>query len=815
MKEIYELLRAQMGHDFSGYKTKTFLRRVQRRKQVNQIENREDYVALLRQDPKEVAALFRDMLINVTNFFRDTEESLAVNAVPKLFEGRGADDIVRVWVPGCATGEEVYSIAILLREHMDTLRNVPGVQLFATDIDDSALNVARAARYPLALLDSVSDERRKRFFVEDGGSYVITKNVREMCIFSPHSVLRDPPFSRIDLVSCRNLLIYFGIEAQKQVIPTFRYALRPGGFLFLGTSESLSQFDDMFVPLDKRNRIFRTREGGATPILPIALPGHQSHFPQAESRRRPLPITPLRLAVETQVLDRHAPPHVVATAEGDIVNFSARTGKYFEAPAGVPNRQLLAMERKGLRLDLRSAFRESMQTGRSVTCDGVEFEDEEDRVQLLTLKFETLLGSGDERLFLITFEDHGATLSAEEAQTRPRRRETSGEVERELRDTRERLQSTIEEYETALEELKSTNEELISVNEEMQSTNEEMEASKEEMQALNDELHTVNTELNLKLEALDSANADLKNLFDVTDMASIFLDSSLIIRRFTPAATRLFKVLPSDCGRPLTDLASDLMYPELFDDLRQVLTSGESTERQIVGVKPDSHYLVRTVPYRDRRGSNTGVVVSIVDVSVLAASEAHQRTLIAELNHRVKNMLAVVLAIAFHTRRAALTLDEFYPVFEGRMAALTRSYELLSVQHWKKVLLSEIVKRELVPFGLERVAMDGDDVALCPRAALSMGMIVHELTTNAAKFGALSNEHGRLALRWTNVHERVSFEWREIGGPQIEIPATEGFGMKLIHLEADRNMRGESKIEFRPDGLVVRLTFDCLIGDTL
>ncbi|MGH6678122.1 MAG: CheR family methyltransferase, partial [Bradyrhizobium sp.] len=276
LPEIYGILRNQIGHDFSGYKTRTFVRRVQRRMQVTQLNTIGAYVERLRREPKEAGALFRDLLINVTNFFRDEDafEALATSVIPKIFEGRGADDTVRIWVPGCATGEEVFSIAILVREHLDRLTAVPRVQIFATDIDERALVVARAARYPAALLDGVSPERRERFLVSDGGSFVVSKDVRELCIFSPHSVVRDPPFSRIDLISCRNLLIYFGVEAQNQVIPTFHYALRPDGYLFLGSAENVSQFSELFTPIDKRHRLFRCRSDSAPTLrLPVALPG--------------------------------------------------------------------------------------------------------------------------------------------------------------------------------------------------------------------------------------------------------------------------------------------------------------------------------------------------------------------------------------------------------------------------------------------------------------------------------------------------------------------------------------------------------------
>jgi two-component system CheB/CheR fusion protein len=339
--EIYGILRGQIGHDFSGYKSKPFMRRVQRRMQVVQIGHLEAYVDHLRGHQQEVGALFRDLLINVTNFFRDADafEKLAEVVIPRLFEERSADDIVRVWIPGCATGEEVYSLAILLREHMDRLDVVPRVQIFATDIDDQALAVARLARYPGALLDSVSPARRERFFIPDGGSFAVAEEVRDLCIFSPHNVIRDPPFSRIDLFSCRNLLIYFGPDLEGQVIPTFHYALRPDGYLFLGTSESVSQFDDLFVPLEKKHRIFQRRSDVMPRVrLPLMVSPLRPGQSQEPTPRRAQPGgAALRQMVDTQVLERFAPPHVLVNRDGDVVYYSTRTGKYLEAAADAPD----------------------------------------------------------------------------------------------------------------------------------------------------------------------------------------------------------------------------------------------------------------------------------------------------------------------------------------------------------------------------------------------------------------------------------------------------------------------------------------------
>lgn len=400
------------------------------------------------------------------------------------------------------------------------------------------------------MLQGLSPERRQRFFNGDGESYVISNEIRELCIFSPHSVIRDPPFSRMDLVSCRNLLIYFGPSIQSRVIPVFHYALKPGGYLFLGTSESVGQHDNLFATVDKKHRLFQAREHASPHIRLPALIGESRSgvFPsESAGLRKGAAGYPLRQAVEAQVLERFAPPHVLVNAEGDVVYYSARTGRYLEAPQGIPSRQLLTMARRGLRLDLRAALREATTTRRTVVRENLIVEEDDERVQPIKLTIEPLTERGNgEPLYLVLFEPSGPTQARSEEDGGGRDSDSTADLERELRDTRERLQSTIEEYETALEEVKSSNEELVSVNEEAQSTNEELEASKEEMQSLNEELNTINAELTAKIEELDHVNGDLRNLFESTDIATIFLDRSLVVRTFTPAASSFFSLRPSD-----------------------------------------------------------------------------------------------------------------------------------------------------------------------------------------------------------------------------------------------------------------------------
>ncbi len=625
--EIYALLRGQIGHDFSGYKTKTFNRRIQRRKQLLQIATLEDYVARLRRDSSEVAALYRDLLINVTNFFRDKDafDALKAQVIPVLFEGKGRNDTVRVWVPGCATGEEVYSIAILIREHMDTLDARPRVQIFATDIDDRSLEAARSARYPEPLLESVTPERRRRFFVQEGTSFVVTKDVRELCVFSPHSLIRDPPFSRMDLVSCRNLLIYLASDLQGDVIPLFHYSLRPNGFLFLGTSENIGTFSDLFTSIDKKQRIFRARESAVSSLrLPLLLRGTASS-PASDAARGPRlsTIQNLRQDIEARVLERFAPAYVVINAESDVVLYSGRTGKYLEAAPGAPSRQLLGMARKGIRLELRGAIQDSVSGKRRIERHGLIVEGDDGRIQSLSLIVEPLDYDTDEPLFIIVLTDTGPTLDRERFAVRALRASDEDSamaaLERKLAETRERLQSIIEEYETALEELKSSNEELVSVNEELQSTNEELEASKEELQSLNEELQTVNAELGHKIDELDNANGDLHNLFDTSKIASVFVNGDLSIRNFTPLAAQIFNLLPSDRGRSLATFSSSLDYPNLLADLTSVLRNDRPIETCVRHADGNTRYLVRIQRYEEGSGSLAGATVTFVDITSLDA----------------------------------------------------------------------------------------------------------------------------------------------------------------------------------------------------
>ncbi|HLO76627.1 MAG TPA: CheR family methyltransferase [Magnetospirillum sp.] len=815
---IYAALQQRTGHDFSRYKDKTFLRRVERRMRVCQIGDLPAYVQQIKADAGEAEALFRDLLINVTAFFRDTEAfgRLGELVLPKLLEGKGQGDSIRVWVAGCATGEEVYSLAILLREQMDNMASKPRLQIFATDIDEDALGIARLGRYPASLLADVSPARLDRFFVRDGESYTICPEIRECCLFSPHNIFRDPPFSQIDLVSCRNLLIYFNADLQSQVIPTFHYALRRGGFLFLGSAENLTQHGSLFAPVDKKHRIYLRKD------MPTRLPVLPTLNATGGSRpsRSPLTSRPARgddavRHLERRVLDRYAPAHVLVNRDGDVIHFSARTGKYLEAPAGAPTRNLLALARGGLNLPLRSAMREVQETGRPVSRENVAVHID-GGIQTVDIAIEPLPEIDGQPYWIILFTDVGPIRNADDIAQAEASRVADRDgallhLEQDLQQTRERLQTTVEEYETATEELKSSNEELLSLNEELQSSNEELEASKEELQSINEEMATVNAELASKVDELDRASADLRNLLDITRIATVFLDGDLIIRNFTPAMVQIYKLIPNDRGRSLADIVSLIDYDNLVEDVHAVVGTSEPIEQKVVRKDGSAHYLMRIVPYQTMYDKVNGAIITFLDVTDMVHAEERQRLLVAELNHRVKNILSVVVSMASQMARRCTSVGEFTDSFIGRIHGLAKTHDILSAKEWSDVDLSELLQAELDAFVLEgaRACLNGPEVALRPREATTLGIVIHELATNAVKYGAFSNRTGKLMLEWTLEHRDggrlLVLVWAENGGPFVRPPERTGLGSELIKRSLSFELGGHAEMDYRPGGLVATL----------
>jgi two-component system, chemotaxis family, CheB/CheR fusion protein len=748
---ICDILRSRLGHDFSQYKKQTFMRRVQRRMQVTRVAKYDDYVRLLETDREQAVLLFRDLLISVTSFFRDADtfSLLERNIIPRLFAGKDATSELRIWVPGCATGEEAYSLAILLREHMEKIATSPKVQIFASDIDEIAIGSARLGRFPATLLEGMAPERLSRFFSEVPDGYLVRQEIRELCTFSAHSLIRDPPFSRIDMISCRNMLIYMDNDLQDRVIPILHYALVPNGILVLGSSETIARHERLFQSLDRSLRIFVRRDGpSAMPSVYRAATGEPRREAGVGVANRPNPRTHRSTAValaNRRVLERFAAPFVVVNAAGEVVHFSDHIGRFLEPAPGSPTTNLFDMARHGWTLELRSALRRCIEIGRPIEQLRSVVEANGEPALPVRLIVESLPSPENDPLYMIAFVEADVPLApnGDPAYASEIPGATAGvaHLERENRDLRERLQSIAEEHAATIEELRSSNEELQSVNEELQSTNEELETSREEIQSINEELNTVNAQLSTKVEQLDRSNGDLRNLFDSTMVATAFLDPFLIIRSFTPEIAGIYNLIPSDVGRPLTDIVSRLSYTTLREDVQAVLHTLQPLEKRVQRQDGSAHYLMRILPYRTPDSTVDGSLITFVDVTSIVRAEEHQRLLVDELNHRVKNMLTVVISLATNTIVRSATLEAFREVFLGRIHALAASYALLSRDRWSPIPLREILMQELQPFLSGEHAnakLTGPMVLVEPRTALALGMATHELTTNAVKFGALS-----------------------------------------------------------------------------
>jgi len=619
---ILALLRDRKGHDFSLYKNSTLIRRIRRRMAIHGIERYADYLRFVREQPEELDKLFREFLIQVSGFFRDREafQALEREVVPKLFDGRARDDPVRIWVPGCSRGEEAYSIAILLQEYMDSVGESWPVQIFATDIDDRALNVGRTGRFPASVAADASPQRLRQFFTRRGDYYEVIKGIRQMLIFAEQDLIKDPPFSRLDLISCRNLLIYLNMDLQRRILPLFHYALNPGGYLFLGTSETVGSADDLFEPLNRSAKLYRRRGDAAARAHPFGIP--PMPLQTGAASLTPTPVYGAQreqpdvgdLAQRT-VLREYTTPFVVVDADNQIIYFHGRTGKFLEPPSGTPNTDVMRMAREELRTALRNVLHAARGQHREVRSNVMKV-DGGSGEELVRFTARPLSGSGaPEGLLLVLLEELGGVTEKENIQVIQLSEQESERIsflEQELAHTREALQATIEELETSNEELQSSNEELQSSNEELQSSNEELETSREELQSVNEELHTVNAELESKVEELTRTNDDMNNLLASVDLGIIFLDPELRIQRFTPAATRIIPLIESDVGRPFNHLAHGLGHDHLEQDIRQVMTTLAQSERRIKD-REGRVYLLRIRPYRTGDGRIGGAVLAFVD----------------------------------------------------------------------------------------------------------------------------------------------------------------------------------------------------------
>ena len=641
LEKVIILLRDQTGHDFSHYKKSTLYRRVERRMGIHQIGKMSHYVRFLQENPQELELLFKELLIGVTSFFRDPEtwEVLKNEALPTFLAGRPAGSPLRAWTPGCSTGEEAYSLAMVFREAVDKAKAKKRhtLQIFATDLDRDAVHKARLGAFPANIAADVSAQRLRRFFVKDDDEYLVGKDIRDMVTFAPQNVIMDPPFTKLDILVCRNLLIYLEPAVQKKLLPLFHYSLNPDGVLFLGSAETIGGFSDLFAPIDAKRRLYRRKEL-ETPTAPVDFPasfvpsrmGSQSACGEAKS------LPNLQSLAERLLLDRFTPPGVLVDQDGNVLFISGHTGKYLEPAAGKANLNVFAMAREGLRYELSQAFRQAARQKEPVTLAGLKVKTEggEQIVDLTVLPLE--YPEAARGMLMMIFTDQ-PTPPKGQAEGKSSRASASSsrlaEVEHERRQAIEEIQVMREEMQTSQEELRSTNEELQSTNEELQSTNEELTTSKEEMQSLNEELQTVNAELQAKVDELSRANNDMKNLLNSTDIATVFLDQDLNLRRFTTQATQFFKLISGDVGRPITDLASDLVYPELAQDVSRVLDTLLYVERQVV-TRDGRWFQARIMPYRTIDNVIDGVVMTFSDITTAKKLEAKLRQAYDELETR-------------------------------------------------------------------------------------------------------------------------------------------------------------------------------------
>jgi two-component system CheB/CheR fusion protein len=911
LRRILAHLRARTGHDFAKYKRSTVLRRIARRMQVTRAADLKNYYDVLRENAEEAQALLSNLLISVTTFFRDVEtfQALQQTVIRQLFSGEGTEP-VRAWVAGCATGEEAYSLGILLLEEAGKRGLRPSIQIFGSDLDARALGRAREGRYPTVIEADVSEDRLRRFFTREGESYRVRQELRDIVLFAAHDLLKDPPFSHLDLISCRNVLIYLDRELQEQVCTTFHYALNPGGHLVLGASESADHPAGLFHLLDRNARIYSsTASAGEKPrLLPSLLaPVRMREQQVAQVGRAPSPSMVLsEAALHRRALEKVAPPSVLVDEAQRVLHMSEMAGRYLQPAGGPLSSDIVELVRHELRFELRSALHrlfEQRQPTLSLPLL-VRFNGERHRVHLYVKAYEE--SAGQPRSAVVMFIE-GDSVADDFAMVEA---ETSSELVRrltqELELTQTRLRTMREESDAANEELRAANEELQSVNEEYRSTSEELETSKEELQSINEELQTVNTELKLKLEAISRAHSDLQNLMAATDVGTLFLDSALRIKRYTERVTDLFSITPADEGRPITDFAHQLDYEGLMRDARAVLTDLAPVRCEVCS-RDERWYDVRMRPYRTVDDRIDGVVITFVDITERRAGEQQlrqlqrlvemsrepiyvwdfdgriidwnrgceelygysqqealgkrkeqllattvpdsslaemnarlvadghwdgeqrqrakdgrvlivearldlesvdgrrlvlestrdvtqrrslqhrQQLLLGELTHRVKNTPAVVQAIAHQTQITSSSPEQFVERFSGRLVALSNAHGLLVQSDWQGADLAALTRMQLQAYASDaggRLHLEGPAVALPAELARPFGLVLHELATNAAKYGALARPGGAVGVSWKisgrDGQRVLCLVWRETGSGQPGESSTSGLGSQLI-----------------------------------
>ena len=705
LQRILQMLRGATGHDFSQYKKSTIGRRIERRMAQHDISDAQAYARHLKDNPAELHLLFKELLINVTRFFRDPEAFVALkqDVLPQLLKDRPEGYQFRVWVAGCASGEEAFSIAMLLREQLDETQAQVKVQIYATDLDDEAIAFARAAVYPPNIVQDITPERLRRFFVREDGGYRVKKEIRETVVFAVQNVIKDPPFTKLDLLSCRNLMIYLEPELQARLIPAFHYALKPGGVLFLSPSESVGNHPELFETLNRKWKLYRATHSFASTRAMMA-----GGTPWTAERGVKAPEETMKQAKETNLaeltrrvlLQSYAPASVITDLQGGIRFVHGDTGKYLRPAPGQATLNVVEMAREGLQVELRAAIQAAAQGAPALGQDVTVRNNGDLQKVRFTVR---ALSDADaaEGLLLVSFQDAAATPASSPAKppTRAKRTTISAaqqrteELERELGYTKENLQATIEEQQASNEELKSANEEMQSTNEELQSTNEELETSKEELQSVNEELITVNTELQSKIEQLSAMQNDMKNLLDNINVGTIFLDTKLSIRRFTREAVRVYRLAASDVGRPLADIKSNLAGEDLLTQAQGVLDTLIPVAREVRSAD-GAWFMARIQPYRTLENLIDGVVLTFTDITerVTAMAERQAQELAGGLVETVHEPLLVLDG----QLRVVAATPAFYRAFRvTAQDTLGRLFQELGDGQWNIAALRELLETVL------------------------------------------------------------------------------------------------------------------------
>lgn len=626
LQKIFVLIRDRTGHDFSLYKETTINRRIERRMNVHQINELQDYVRYLSENQSEIDILFKELLIGVTSFFRDPKafEILIKKILPDILKNKTPALPVRVWVSACSTGEEAYSIAMIFKEYLDKIKTDIKVQIFATDVDKDAIETARGGVYPASIAVDVSPERLERFFMKIDDSYRVKKEVREMVTFAIQSLIKDPPFSMLDFVSCRNLLIYLSSVLQKKVLSTLHYSLKKDGILFLGNSETIGEFTDLFSVYDRKWRIYQSKGGSHVLMGDFTRMGQAGLLSKIKE-----PATSVEISIgehiEKMLLENYAPSCVIINEKEDILYFHGKTGKYLEPAPGKAGLKIVEMAREGLKHELNITIRKAIAQKKDVIFKDLKVKTN-GSFQTVNLIVRPMVKPGMEGLVMVIFEDIPSRPSkpVKKGSTKQQINQYVIDLEQGLKSTKENLQATIEEMETSNEELQSTNEEFQAANEELQSANEELETSREELQSVNEELMTLNSEHQTRIEENLRVINDMNNLFTSTEIATVFLDNDLNIKGFTPASTKIINLIKTDIGRPVKDFSSNLVYENLIDDVLEVLNTLVFRETE-VSDKNGNWYLMRIMPYRTTENVIDGGVVTFIDITERKRAEQKEK----------------------------------------------------------------------------------------------------------------------------------------------------------------------------------------------